>query len=71
MEKKRVTTPQLRKRKSDALRQSSQKRIIDALKNKRSDMHLLIGDETTTGGTINYAKIRDVYAPKHEKNRFF
>jgi hypothetical protein len=31
---------------------------------------LLIGDDTTTGSTINYAKIQDVYAPKHEKNRF-
>jgi hypothetical protein len=48
----------------------NKKRIIDALKDEHSDIHLLIGDETITGCAINYAKIQEVYAPKHDKNRF-
>ena len=48
----------------------TKKRIIDALKDEHSDIHLLIGDETTTGCAVNYAKIQEVYAPKHDKNRF-
>ena len=48
----------------------TKKRIIDALKDEHSDIHLLIGDETTTGCAVNYAKIQEVYAPTHDKNRF-
>ena len=48
------------------------KKSIDALKDEHSDIHLLIGDETTTGCAVIYAKIQEVYAPKpkHDKNRF-
>jgi hypothetical protein len=49
------------------------KRIIDALKNELSDIHLFIGDETrttTTGRGINYAWIHELYAPKHDMNNF-
>ncbi len=35
----------------------TKKRIVDALKNEHSDIHLFIGDETTTGCKINYADI--------------
>jgi hypothetical protein len=33
------------------------KRIIDALRNELSDIHLFIGDETTTSCAVKYAKI--------------
>jgi hypothetical protein len=46
------------------------KKIIDALKDEHSDIHLLIGDETITSSAVNYAKIQEVYAPKHDENRF-
>ncbi len=42
----------------------TKKRIVDAMKNELSDIHLLIGDETTTGCGINYARIQKMYAPK-------
>ena len=29
-----------------------------------------IGDETTTGYAVNYAQIRELYAPKHERTKF-
>jgi hypothetical protein len=40
------------------------------MKNELSDIHLLIGDETTTGCGINYARIQKMYAPKHEMSNF-
>jgi hypothetical protein len=49
------------------------KRIIDALKNELSDIHLFIGDETRTtptGRGINYARIHELYTPKHDMNNF-
>jgi hypothetical protein len=51
----------------------TKKRIIDALKNELSDIHLFIGDETrttTTGLGIKYARIHELYAPKHDMNNF-
>ena len=48
----------------------TKKRIIDALKNEHSDIHLHIGDETTTGYAVNYAQIRELYAPKHDRTKF-
>ncbi len=51
----------------------TKKRIIDALKNELSDIHLFTGDETrttTTGRGINYARIHELYAPKHNMNNF-
>jgi hypothetical protein len=51
----------------------TKKRIIDALKNELSDIHLFIGDETrttTTGHGINYARIHELYTPKHDMNNF-
>ncbi len=48
----------------------TKKRFIDAMKNELSDIHLLIGDETTTGCGINYARIQKMYAPKHEMSKF-
>jgi hypothetical protein len=48
----------------------TKKRIIDDLKDELSDIHLLIGDETTTSRTIKYAKIHELYAPEHDMNKF-
>jgi hypothetical protein len=40
------------------------------MKNELSDIHLLIGDESTTSCGINYARIQKMYAPKHEMSKF-
>jgi hypothetical protein len=49
----------------------TKKRIVNALKNEHSDIHLFIGDKTcTTGCKINYAEIQKLYAPKHEMTKF-
>jgi hypothetical protein len=46
-------------------------RIVDALKNENSDIHLYTGDISATGcAEVNYAKIRELYAPKHEMKFF-
>jgi len=49
----------------------TKKRIVNALKNENSDIHLFISDKTcTTGCKINYAEIHKRYAPKHEMAKF-
>jgi hypothetical protein len=49
----------------------TKKRIVDALKNENSDIHLYTGDISATGcAKVNYAKIREQYAPKHEMKNF-
>ena len=49
----------------------TKKRIVNALKNEHSDIHLFISDKTcTTGCKINYAEIRKLYAPKQEMTKF-
>ena len=46
-------------------------RIIDALKNELSDIHLYAGDITTNScAKVNYEMIRQMYAPKHEMTNF-
>jgi hypothetical protein len=47
-------------------------RIIEALKNEKSDIHLLIGIRNSSGYTnVNYAKIRERYATTmHEMKHF-
>jgi hypothetical protein len=49
----------------------TKKRIVDALKNELSDIHLYTGDITTNSGCakVNYAMIRQMYAPKHEMKK--
>ncbi len=48
----------------------TKKRINDALKNELSDIHLYTGDITTNGcAKVNYATIRQMYAPKHEMKK--
>ncbi len=47
-----------------------QRRELLMPKNELSDIHLLIGDVTTTGCGINYARIQKKYAPKHEMSKF-
>jgi hypothetical protein len=51
----------------------TKKRIVDALKNENSEIHCYTGDiSAATGGCakVNYAKIQELYAPKHEMNKF-
>ena len=49
----------------------TKKRIVDALKNELSDIHLYTGDITTNScAKVNYARIRQMYAPKHEMKKF-
>ncbi len=49
----------------------TKKTIVGALKNENSDMHLYTGDISATGcAKVNYAKIRELYAPKHEMKNF-
>ncbi len=49
----------------------TKKRIVDALTNENSDIHLYTGDISATGcAKVNYAKIRELYAPKHEMKNF-
>lgn len=48
----------------------TKKRIVDALKNELSDIHLYTGDITTNScAKVNYAMIRQMYAPKHEMKK--
>jgi hypothetical protein len=49
----------------------TKKRIVDVLKSENSEIHSYIGDIAVTGcAKINYAKIQELYAPKHEMNEF-
>jgi hypothetical protein len=49
----------------------TKKRIVDALKNELSDIHLYTGDITTNScAKVNYATICQMYAPKHEMKKF-
>ena len=51
----------------------TKKRTVDALKNENSEIHHSTGDiSAATGGCakVNYAKIQELYAPKHEMNKF-
>ena len=50
--------------------QVHEKRIIDALRNELSDIHLYTGNITTNScAKVNYATIRQMYAPKHEMKK--
>ena len=45
----------------------TKKRIVDALKNENSDIHLYTEDISATGcAKVNKAKIGELYALKHE-----
>ena len=49
----------------------TKKRIVDALKNENSDIHLYTGDISATGcAKVKYAKIQELYTPKHEMKTF-
>jgi hypothetical protein len=49
----------------------TKKRIVDALKSENSEIHSYTGDIAVTGcAKVDYAKIRELYAPKHEMNKF-
>ena len=50
----------------------TKKRIVDAPKNENSVIHRYTGDISAATGCakVNYAKIRELYAPNHEMNKF-
>jgi hypothetical protein len=49
----------------------TKKRIVDALKSENSEMYFYTGDIAVTGcAKVNYAKIQELYAPKHVMNKF-
>ena len=49
----------------------TKKRIVAALKNEHSDIHLYYTEDNTTTGCTNikYAKILEMYAPKHDMKK--
>jgi hypothetical protein len=50
----------------------TKKRIVDALNSENSETYSYTGDIAVTGcAKVNYTKIRELYAPKHEMNKFF
>ncbi len=51
----------------------TKKRIVDALKNENSEIYRYTGDISAAKGgcaKVNYAKIQELYASKHEMNKF-
>ncbi len=49
----------------------TKKRIVDALKSENSEIYSYTGDIAVTGcAKVNYAKIQELYTPKHNMNKF-